>query len=109
MEEKTKESPGPVSRNLHIFSSTLKDSLSNIDDLQSLHRPLVVASNELVLELLSFKNYCTLSFSDMLKWVGAISGCNVTAINVGTFTSRVRAVDANPHREKGCLEGTINV
>ena len=75
MEEKTKESPGPVCRNLNIFSSTLKDSLSNIDDLQSLHRPLVVASNELVLELLSIKNYCTLSFSDMLKWVGAISGC----------------------------------
>ena len=73
MEEKRKESPGPGCRNLNIFSSTLKDSLSNIDDLQSLHRPLVVASNELVLELLSFKNYCTLSFSDMLKWVGAIS------------------------------------
>ena len=73
MEEKTKESPGPGCRNLNIFSSTLKDSLSNIDDLQSLHRLLVVASNELVLELLSFKNYCTISFSDMLKWVGAIS------------------------------------
>ena len=34
----------------------------------------------------------------MLKWVGAISGCNVTAINVGTFTSRVRAVQTRRAR-----------
>ncbi|XP_065182489.1 uncharacterized protein LOC135813316 [Sycon ciliatum] len=92
MADEEENSPGPACRRLGIYSSKLRNALKSDEALTCLKTSDFPVTNDVVLELLTFKNASKFSFNDMLKWTGSLIGSSTKDIAVGTFASRVRSL-----------------